>query len=94
MIVADLLDMVRARGVELWFEGEQLRFRAQRGGLTAEHRAALSARKADIIAKLRAESKDKEKVCPLSFSQRSLWFLHQQAPGSSAYHIAMPVRIF
>ncbi len=31
--------------------------------------------------------------CPLSQNQRSLWFMHQVAPSSAAYHIARAVRI-
>jgi len=34
-----------------------------------------------------------EVVHPTSFGQRALWFLHQLAPKSAAYHIARAVRI-
>jgi amino acid adenylation domain-containing protein len=29
---------------------------------------------------------------PMSFSQRALWFLHLQAPESTAYHVSLPAR--
>ena len=93
MSVEDLLDAVKERGIELWFEGERLRFRAPKDALTAEQRAELSARRAEIIARLRADAAVNEKICPLSFSQQALWFIHQQAPESWAYHVAMPLRV-
>jgi amino acid adenylation domain-containing protein len=40
-----------------------------------------------------AESIVPERRYPMSFSQRALWFLHLQAPESTAYHVSMPARI-
>jgi amino acid adenylation domain-containing protein len=93
MSVTELLATLKGQGVELWFEGERLRFRAQKGSLSAEQRAQLSARRTEVVAHLRAEAGGRDMTCPLSFSQRSLWFLHQQEPKSTAYHVAMSVRV-
>jgi amino acid adenylation domain-containing protein len=34
-----------------------------------------------------------ERRYPMSFSQRALWFLHLQAPESTAYHVSLSARI-
>ena len=87
------LNVLKERGVELWFEGERLRYRAPKGALTDEQRAELSLRRAEILAQLRADAAGQEKTFPLSFSQRSMWFVHQQAPESWAYHVVTAARI-
>lgn len=56
MSVAELIDQVRHLGVHLWVDGENLRFRAPQGALSAELKAQLSAAKADILAELTRES--------------------------------------
>ena len=92
----NLNELIRAladRGVELWHEGDRLRFRAPKGSIDPQERSRLSSNRAEVIALLRAEAAQRESVHPLSFSQSSLWFLHRQAPESTAYHIAMPVRV-
>ena len=33
------------------------------------------------------------KVCPLSFAQQQLWFIHEMAPDSSAYNLPYAVRL-
>jgi len=88
-----LLQEIALQGVELWFEGDRLRFRAPKGALNADQRSQLSAHKAEVVAHLRAEAAESRVTFPQSFSQRSLWFLHCQAPESTAYHVAFPVRI-
>ena len=93
MSVSELLGVLSAQGVELWFEGDRLRFRSPKGALTPEQRAELGAKKAEVLAHLRAEAARTSTTFPLSFSQHALWFLHQQAPHSASYHIAMSVRV-
>lgn len=93
MSLSPLLDSLNERGVELWFEGDRLRFRAPKGALSAEQRAQLTAQRAAVVALLRSRAIATQATHPLSFSQRSLWFLHQQAPASTAYHVAMSARI-
>jgi amino acid adenylation domain-containing protein len=93
MSVNALLGQLAQLRVQLWFEGDRLRFRAPSGTLTAEQRAQVSANHAEVLAQLRREASCQRVTYPLSFSQRSLWFIHQQAPESTAYHVALPVRI-
>jgi amino acid adenylation domain-containing protein len=90
---SELLEALASRGVELWFEGEKLRYRAPQGALTPSLRAAVGAHRQEVVALLRDQASLRRTSSPLSFSQRSLWFLHRQDPDSRAYHVAMSVRI-
>ncbi|WP_280255890.1 non-ribosomal peptide synthetase [Nocardia wallacei] len=49
MNVSDLVTDLRQRGVHLWVDGAQLRFRAPQGVLTAEHRDQLVAHKPAVL---------------------------------------------
>ena len=93
MSVADFLETLARQGVELWCEGERLRFRAPKGALTEEQRRELSARKAEVVGHLRDLAAAQTTTCRLSYSQQALWFVHQQKPESAAYHVAISVRI-
>ena len=93
MNVADFLETLTRQGVELWFEGERLRFRTPKGALTEDQRIELSARRDEVLGHLRWLAADQTTTCRLSYSQRALWFLHQQEPESAAYHVALPIRI-
>ena len=52
MSAVDLIDQARRVGVQLWVDGENLRFRGPRGVMGADLKAQLSAAKADVIAEL------------------------------------------
>ena len=93
MSVAKILDELESRGVALWFEGARLRFRAPKGALSAEDRIWLSEQRDAVVGALRAKAQDCEEIHPLSHSQRAQWFIHQQRPESSAYHVSVPARI-
>ena len=93
MTVAAFIEALDERGIELWFEGARLRFRAPQGAVSAPLRAELAARREEIVAHLRAKAMGSKAISPLSFSQRSLWISHQQTPESAAYHVAMPMEI-
>ncbi|MEU6562853.1 amino acid adenylation domain-containing protein [Nocardia nova] len=49
MNIPDLVNDLRQRGVHLWADGEQLRFRAPQGALTAELREQLTAHKPAVL---------------------------------------------
>ncbi|WP_253805086.1 MULTISPECIES: non-ribosomal peptide synthetase [Nocardia] len=55
MNVPELVTDLRQRGVHLWADGEQLRFRAPQGVLTADHREQLAAHKPAVLAHLARE---------------------------------------
>jgi len=64
-------------GIRVSAEQGQLRVKAPAGAVTAEIRAALSARKEEFLAFLATPQAE---LSPLSSSQRSLWLLHQADP--------------
>ena len=102
----ELLHEARACGVELWLEGDTVRFRAPRGSLSTELREALKARK-DALRDLlrdapRAASSGgarpitpvpRDGELPLSFAQQRLWFLDQLHPGDASYNIPTALRL-
>ncbi len=93
----DLLTELRRRDITLWRDGDNLRFSAPTGALTAELRAAMGARKSELLETLANESlvaetipaTDRAAGSPLSFSQESLWILDQIAPGITTYNIEL-----
>jgi len=82
-----------AAGVQLWFEGDRLRFRAPKGALVPEQRDRLAARKTEIVTHLRHVAARAHVDHPMSASQQSLWFIHMQAPHSVAYHVTFFARV-
>ena len=91
--VTDLLSTLAAQGVLLWFEGNRLRFRAPQGALSAEQRAQIGARRDEVLAALRAQAAQQQRIAPLSHPQQALWFVHQEQPDSAAYNVVFALRI-
>jgi aspartate racemase len=102
--VDDLLCELRQRDVQLWLEGDRLRYRAAKDSLTPEVLTQLKAQKAEIIAFLQQVSAvtnsqlppvvpvERKNNLPLSFAQQRLWFLHQFEPDSSSNNMPVVVR--
>src|SRR2546429_8209542 len=93
MTVAEILADLAQQGVQLWAEGDRLRYRAPKGVLTPVLRAMLSEHKAEILALLQQHPAGPQSSYPLAYGQQSLWFLHQIAPESPAYHVAFTAQI-
>ncbi|WP_457336653.1 condensation domain-containing protein, partial [Rhizobacter sp. P5_C2] len=91
--VTDLLSALAAQGVLLWFEGSRLRFRAPQGALSAELRAQIGARRDEVLAALRAQAAQQQRIAPLSHPQQALWFVHQEQPDSAAYNVVFALRV-
>lgn len=97
MTTVELLSVLRSREVQLWVEGERLRYRAAKGALTPELRAELGERRQEIISFLMNSTAPgftppitvapRRENFPLSFSQLRLWFLEQLVPGNTIFHI-------
>ena len=93
--MSELLTELRRRDVALWRDGDNLRFSAPEGALTPELRAAMGARKGELLAQLTEESAgtkpiartDRSDGAPLSFSQQQLWMLDQIEPGLPTYNV-------
>ncbi len=88
-LLADLSD----RGIELWIEGERLRFRAPQGAMTADLREQLGAHKDSVMSSLRERAQADTSQLPLSYNQEALWFLNRSAPESAAYNVGVALRI-
>ncbi|HEY0606708.1 MAG TPA: condensation domain-containing protein, partial [Herpetosiphonaceae bacterium] len=105
MTTVELLARLRDLGIRLWSEGERLRYHAPEGALTAELRAEIVARKAEILAFLDQAASATQPIAaaippasraeplPLSFAQERLWFIDRLQPGSSAYNMPQVVRL-
>jgi len=98
----ELLAHLRQLDIRLRAEGDQLRFNAPKGALTADLRAELARRRSEFLAVLRAAGDGggepigrvgRDGDLPLSFSQLRLWFLEQFEPGTTAYHMPEAVRL-
>ena len=101
MTTLELLTKVRKLNIILWAEGDQLRYQAPSGVLTADLKAALIHRKEELIALFQRLDVDhaspqpvsRDQNLPLSFAQQRLWFLDQYEPDTSAYNICSSVRL-
>src|SRR5262245_1060807 len=106
MTTVELLTTLRSNGIELWLEGETLRYSAPSGALTPTLRAELVQHKADLLTLLCQAREDAavkppplEPVSqagelPLSYAQQRLWFLSElQGEAGAAYNISAALRL-
>ena len=56
----DLANSLKRRGVELWYEGERLRFRAPKDAFTAEQREGFPRVGQKFLAQLRADAANED----------------------------------
>lgn len=71
--VADILACLRQKGVRLWTEGGQLRYRAPRGSLDDRELQSLKAHREGLVARVAHEEGNGPRQAPLTFSQRAHW---------------------
>ncbi|WP_008315088.1 alpha/beta fold hydrolase [Leptolyngbya sp. PCC 6406] len=101
--LADLLTDLRQAGVQVWMEGDRLRYKAPKGALTPVLMEELRDRKLDIITFLKtvaAETDpvptitqvDRQQPLPLSFTQERFWSLAQLHPQSPGFNMPMAYR--
>lgn len=92
-----IIDEFRRRGIELWTDGQQLRYRAPAGALTAEFATKLKDHKNELICYLASDSRGEiyslaeQPHYEVSHVQRRIWVLAQMEAASAAYNI--PLRL-
>lgn len=94
MNLVEFLQRLSIQGWQVWADGERLRYRApkEEEDTTASVLTELKAHKTEILQLLQSNP-DAVNVYPLSYGQRSLWFLWQLAPESVAYNLGYAGRI-
>ena len=93
MSTSELLDDLKRNGVELWLEGDRLRFRAPQSAMTAELRDRIAAHRQTVITHLRDVTRRSVESLPLSHNQQAMWFLHRTDPESAAYNVGVALRV-
>ncbi|MCC5666990.1 amino acid adenylation domain-containing protein [Nostoc sp. CHAB 5784] len=93
------------RGVKLWVEDGQLRYRAPKGVLTPELRDDLALHKAEVVKLLHQSNAnrrdadlplvkvERDRDLPLSFAQARMWFLSQLEPNNPFYNEPQALRL-
>jgi amino acid adenylation domain-containing protein len=80
-------------GVEVWLEGERVRFRAPQGRMSQPWLERLQQHREAVRAALRAKGEASRTTFPLSWNQFGIWFASQSTPLVSAYHVAFAARV-
>ena len=80
------------QGVELWLDGDQLRFRGDKAVMSGDTLSRLRANKEALIAIIRENPLDYTGF-PLSHGQRSIHLMQRLAPESFAYNQACLLRL-
>ncbi|MBC7869663.1 MAG: amino acid adenylation domain-containing protein, partial [Chitinophagaceae bacterium] len=106
MSIIDLFNKLKALGVKLWLEGDQLRYQAPKGTVSKELLDEIASRKSGVIDFIRQINYQNisgaqtiipvdvwDRPIPASYSQQSLWVFDKINPGSRVYNLNNAVRI-
>lgn len=85
MTAKELLSYLFRQGIELWMEGDRLRYRGVKRTIPPQLVALLRQHKAELQMLLRERKKNSNEPFPLSYTQKAFWFLYQMNPVSTAY---------
>ncbi|MEH2284139.1 MAG: amino acid adenylation domain-containing protein [Nostoc sp.] len=92
MNLTELLENLSAKNVELWVDGDKLRYRSPEHSLTPELLREIKQSEPEII-RILSQSTDQAANYPLSHGQKALWFLYQLAPSSTAYNATYAAKL-
>ena len=106
MTTLELISNLSSKDIEIWADGDRLRYNAPKGALTPDLRKKLAAHKSEILqtllrqadtvtssASLPLKPVSRAGDLPLSFAQERLWFLHHLEPDSVAYSMPRSIRL-
>lgn len=105
MKTVEFLSYLRSLDIQVFVDGEKFRCNAPEGTLTAELRAEIQQRKAEIIEFLEATNRtnshtstplvpvSRSENLPLSFAQQRLWFLDQLIPNNPFYNVPVALHL-
>ncbi|QMS92432.1 NcpA [Nostoc edaphicum CCNP1411] len=92
MNLIEILENLSAKNVELWVDGDKLRYRSPEKSLPSELLREMKQSEPEII-RILSQSTAQAATYPLSHGQKALWFLYQLAPNSIAYNITYTARL-
>ncbi|MEG4281924.1 amino acid adenylation domain-containing protein [Microcoleus sp. A006_D1] len=103
--LVEFISYLRSLDINIFVEGSRLRCNAPEGIITAQLRAEISQKKAEIISFLQAANRnynftpapivpiERTGNLPLSFAQQRLWFLDQLVPNNPFYNVPAALRL-
>jgi hypothetical protein len=92
MSLIEFLKDLSQKGITLKANGEKLEYRGTKEAINVQVLSQLKQHKQAIL-QLLVQGIDLRQTYPLSYSQKSLWFVHQIAPHSTAYNVAFTAYI-
>jgi len=104
--ISSLLEEARQLGIELYVDGERLRYRAPQGALSESLRTQITRHKEELLSFLSNRNgslsrmpmiarrpRDGDEKIALSFGQERLWFLYQMDPANPFYNLNTAARM-
>jgi amino acid adenylation domain-containing protein len=92
MNITEFLHNLSSQNVELWVDGDKLRYRAPEEILTPAILNEIKQHKLEIINFLKSRAAIPN-TFPLSYGQQALYFLYKLEPLNAAYNVAVTLRI-
>ncbi len=106
MSIFELLAQLRKRGIRIWQEGGELKFKAPKGAMTPELKSRLLENRGQVIELLKKQEDEQaftpaESIqsvarngrLPLSSSQEALWVIDQMSSMGSEYNVPVVLRL-
>ncbi|MEC4813807.1 MAG: amino acid adenylation domain-containing protein, partial [Scytonema sp. PMC 1069.18] len=103
MTLVEFLNNLSAQKIELWVEGDKLRYRAPQEALSPTLLSEIKKYKEEIILLLQKRTNPdkihhlvptaRDVQLPLSFAQQRVWFFTQMEPDSAFYNIPSALRL-